>query len=256
MTDYDFPSRMSDDVSSENELYKKIYLGEEIDLALPSDKKEFGKIQDSDAVKVAKSLIHLDIPLDMKKGVVGILGYTKGIKAKLDTWESYSKATDDEKSKELKKIKRQIRERKLSNYIAFFGFTVTTASLLISPSAYLLGLFSLHSILLATFMFVANKQKVKPWGNVFDKATGNGLSRTLVRIFDKRFGKLLMTQVTVAGGKYGFIVDTNKKYLLTCEKKGYYMPDDHIEASSSREGLIKTEVALKKGIRVKKDASN
>ncbi|MFA7662928.1 MAG: hypothetical protein WCX88_03350, partial [Patescibacteria group bacterium] len=223
-------------------IYQKIYLGEEINL-LVEDKDQ--KIETKS--KDDESLINFDVPMDLKNGLVGVLGYTKKIKTKFDNWESYKQATVKEKNEELKKIKQQIRERKISNYIAFLGFGVTVVSLLISPSIYLLGLLLLHTILLTTFVFLAHKPGSRPWGKVFDQDDKQGISHALVRLFDKKFGKLLMTQVTISDGHYGFLVDREKQYLLTSEKEDYQMVDGQLEVESNSDGLIKKEIALERG---------
>ena len=246
--DYDFPSKTSINLEASGNIYKKMYFGGEIDLSSQKidSQTAFGTAKVSQSERLTKSLINYDIPVDLKHGLVGVLGYSKKIKTKLDTWDEYRKATVNEKSAELKRIKRQIFEKKASSYIAFFGFTITTVSLLISPSAYMLGLFSLHSILLATFIFFAHKHKAVPWGKVFDKESGKGVSKALVRLFDIRFGKLLMTQVTVSNGRYGFMAAEKEKYMLTGEKDGYRMTKDFLEVEGDSEGLVKKEIEIEK----------
>lgn len=234
--DYNFPAEPPYEINEyKDEVYRKSYYGGVISLA--SQKEDGGDKENA-------NVINLDIPLDLDSGVVKIPGYTKSIKAELDTWDKYSHATEKERSNELKRIQKKARERKISNYIAFFGFAITTVSLLVSPSVYLLAIFALHSLLLATFIFLANKNAAKSWGYVFDKISKEGITKAVVRLFDRKRGKLLMTQVTSKEGNYGFLAEPKGKYYVTAEKEKYQMVEDKLEVKGGEEGVIKKDVEM------------
>jgi hypothetical protein len=95
------------------------------------------------------------------------------------------------------------------------------------------------------FKRLAAPTKAKEWGIVYDPATGKSLDRVVVRIFDKKFNKLLETQATDANGKYGFFVRRNV-YYLTAEKDGYekYVSQD-IDLSEKDEALVDQNIPLK-----------
>lgn len=95
------------------------------------------------------------------------------------------------------------------------------------------------------FKRLAAPSKAKEWGIVYDSAVGKPLERVVVRIFDKKFNKLLETQVTDANGKYGFFVRRNV-YYLTAEKEGYekYVSQD-IDLSEKDEALVDQNIPLK-----------
>jgi len=55
---------------------------------------------------------------------------------------------------------------------------------------------------------------------VYDAKERKTLDRVIVRIFDKKFNKLLETQITDNNGKYGFFAG-HSVYYVTAEKLGY-----------------------------------
>ena len=59
-----------------------------------------------------------------------------------------------------------------------------------------------------------------PFGTVYDAATGQPLAQTIVRLSDKRFNKLIETQITSPKGRYAFIVNRGD-FRLMIEKPGY-----------------------------------
>ncbi|MBT7348797.1 carboxypeptidase regulatory-like domain-containing protein, partial [Candidatus Falkowbacteria bacterium] len=71
------------------------------------------------------------------------------------------------------------------------------------------------------FSRLAKGDKPKSWGIVRDLENKKTLSRTIVRVFETKFNKLLDTQVTDGKGRYAFLVG-NQEYYVTAEKPGYY----------------------------------
>ena len=111
---------------------------------------------------------------------------------------------------------------------------VPTASLLLAQ----VGVYML-------FRKIGTPLKAKSWGSVLDVTTRKPVSSVIVRIFDKKFNKLLETQVTDRNGKYGFFVKRNV-YYITAEKQGFekYVSSD-INLMSKDSAIIDQDIELK-----------
>ena len=130
--------------------------------------------------------------------------------------------------------------------VAFLSVVFAVVALVISPSLQL-ALITLSQVgLFLLFKRISVKTKAKEWGIVYDEATRQPLLRVVVRIFDKKFNKLLETQVTDANGKYGFFV-RRSVYYVTAEKEGYekYTSPD-IDLSTKDEAIVDQPVSLKR----------
>lgn len=81
---------------------------------------------------------------------------------------------------------------------------------------------------------------------VYDAASRQTLGQTVVRIFDKRFNKLLETQVTDKDGRYAFFTGPNV-YTVTAEKPGYEkFQSKDIDLTKGDERVVKEPIQLKK----------
>jgi hypothetical protein len=145
-----------------------------------------------------------------------------------------------------KKILLRKTLRNLQQNIAFFTIIAAVIALAIKPSVQvaLLTLAQVGSYFL--FRRLATPVKPKEWGIAYDEDTRQPLDRVIVRIFDKKFNKLLETQVTDTNGKYGFFVRRNV-YYVTAEKEGYlkYTSPD-IDLSAKDEALVDQSLSLKR----------
>jgi hypothetical protein len=94
------------------------------------------------------------------------------------------------------------------------------------------------------FRRLALPRPVKNWGSAVDAKTRKPLGGVVVRIFDKKFNKLLETQVTGNGGTYGFFV-RRSVYYVTAEKSGYqtYTSVD-IDLTKMDETLVDWPISL------------
>jgi hypothetical protein len=81
----------------------------------------------------------------------------------------------------------------------------------------------IHIIVLAFFARVVWGKRGAPWGTVYDARTGKPIGLAVVRIYSKRYGDLLETQVTDRKGRFGFLVGP-QIYRLTSEKPEYIFP--------------------------------
>ncbi len=142
--------------------------------------------------------------------------------------------------------------RMIQQDVAFLTVLIAVVSLVISPSIQL-ALITLSQVgLFFLFKRISVKTKAKEWGIVYDEATRKPLLRVIVRIFDKKFNKLLETQVTDANGKYGFFV-RRSVYYVTAEKEGYekYTSPD-VDLSTKDEAIVDQSLPLKRIVEIVK----
>lgn len=132
----------------------------------------------------------------------------------------------------------------LRHSVAFSGVLFGMVVLVVTPSAPSAFLLLAQIGIYLLFRRLALPVKAKSWGITFDARSRKPVGGVIVRIFDKKFNKLLETQVTDANGKYGFFVRRNV-YYVTAEKKGYkrYQSPD-IDLSAMDEALVDQNVSL------------
>lgn len=119
-----------------------------------------------------------------------------------------------------KKIIYRYILRKLQHLLAFSGVIVAAISLIISPSWLIAFILVIQILFYLLFRKLALPAKSKPWGRVYDARTRQPVQSAVVRIFDRKFNKLLETQLTDDRGRYGFFAGQNTFYI-TVEKAGY-----------------------------------
>ncbi len=110
--------------------------------------------------------------------------------------------------------------RRFQSFVSSISVFVTLGALIISPSLLMLGMLIGQILVYLLFHRLAAAGKPKGWGIVYDAGTRRPIGQTVVRIFDKKFNKLLETQVTDRRGSYGFFAQKNV-YFMTADKPGY-----------------------------------
>ncbi len=110
--------------------------------------------------------------------------------------------------------------RRFQHSLGAVSLFVTAIALAISPSWFLLGLLLIQILTYILFRRLALPKKPKGWGMVYEGKTRKPMGKSIVRIFDRKFNKLLETQVTDNRGNYGFFANKNV-YFITAEKTGY-----------------------------------
>lgn len=110
--------------------------------------------------------------------------------------------------------------RKFQHLLGLSSVLIMAVALVISPSWWMAGLFGAQILVYLLFRRLALPKKPKGWGIIYEAKTRKPIGTTVVRIFDKKFNKLLETQVTDGHGNYGFFAQKNV-YFITAEKKGY-----------------------------------
>ena len=96
------------------------------------------------------------------------------------------------------------------------------------------------------FRRLAIPAQAKPWGRVYDASNDRALRNVVVRIFDKKYNKLLETIVTDGKGRFGFFADKNLFYV-TAEKLGYakFTSEDIDLTKTNRETVVDFNIGLK-----------
>lgn len=132
--------------------------------------------------------------------------------------------------------------------IAWVGFGITLFSLYLSPRWYVWALAGIHVLFLVIFWRLALPLKVKSWGIVYDADTEQPVGRTVARLFNAKFNKLVSTQITDHRGRYYFLAGDDE-YYVTYEH-GAYQPHqtETIDLSGKDIANITIDVGLKKPV--------
>lgn len=118
------------------------------------------------------------------------------------------------------KILRQLFWLKFQHGMSIVSLILAGGFLIIKPSLITGGVTAVQIGLYFMFRHLAITRKPKSWGIVYDMGQKIPLARAVARIFDKKFNKLLETQVTDKTGKYAFLVGKNEYYVVF-EHPGY-----------------------------------
>jgi hypothetical protein len=144
------------------------------------------------------------------------------------------------------KIIWQGRLRRAQGLVSAVGTAVAVGAFVIAPSVLTGGLFGVQLVSYFLFRRLAMSPKPKDWGIAYDTVSKQPLERAIIRVFDKKFNKLLETQITDQKGKYGFFAGKGL-YYITAEKVGYdkfISPD--IDLRQAKEAIIDQKVGLSK----------
>ena len=141
-------------------------------------------------------------------------------------------------------IKKYLRQ--LQHAVALLSVVVTLFALFIAPSMLLAAMFVGQVLTYLLFRRIALPGKPKGWGVVYDAKSRRPLGRSVVRIFDKKYNKLLETQVTDAKGIYGFFA-TENVFFVTAQKAGYgaYSSED-IDLTGKKKSVVDEHIPLQK----------
>ena len=152
----------------------------------------------------------------------------------------------DVKEETPKAIIRKLRWRKLQSVVGVAGLFAGVAALVIDPSPLMAGFAVFQVATYAMFRRLAIPPKPKRWGIVYDTDGKKPLAKAVVRIFDKKFNKLLETQITSSDGTYGFLA-AKSVYYLTAEKAGYErFTSTDINFAQAKDTFIDQRFSLKR----------
>ena len=149
-----------------------------------------------------------------------------------------------EKIETPKEVLRNKKMMSLRTVGSFVTVPLAFVACLISPSALNVGLAVVQFGIFILFIRLSRAHKPKEWGSIVDPRI-TPVSGAVVRIFDKKFNKLLETQVTPSNGRYGFLVGKNT-YYVTVEKPGF---EKHVSSDLTVEsedtGIVHSQITLK-----------
>ncbi|MEW6408046.1 MAG: SdrD B-like domain-containing protein [Patescibacteria group bacterium] len=232
--DYDFPSKILGKARRDSD-FNNLYFGEVI---------ATGPI--SDIHKKEKGIIAFNVPIDSKLGMIQSPDLPhRPIYSKIKTKEDFAKLSEKGKKKENQKIFLALTLRRLNYFFGFLGPILAFISLILIPSLLTLIFFIVHLILLSIFLKLARGKKILPWGKTYELKTKEGLSKTLIRLFDEKYGRLLATTVTKSGGRYSFLTG-KENYIVIPYKQNYYFPDQKVKVKPTRERFVKEDLGMKK----------
>ncbi|MFA7654092.1 MAG: hypothetical protein WCX97_03570 [Candidatus Magasanikbacteria bacterium] len=144
--------------------------------------------------------------------------------------------------------------RRLQITLARLGLIIALVSLYIAPVWYMWVLLAAHIIAWLVFRRLARPVKAKGWGIVYDADSRQPLGRTIARLFDSRFNKLVATEITDRHGRYSFLAGDSQFYV-TYENKGYQQKQtDVIDLSGQEQGTLALDVGLNKSSEPKVDS--
>ena len=142
------------------------------------------------------------------------------------------------------KLKKAFSKHKLKFAIAIIGPILGLIAFILSPTTFTFVLLVINLVLFALFQRLANKKRVS-WGKTYDVATKKPLPKTVIRLFDTRYNRLLLTDISKNDGRYGFLVG-NDRYIITSEKDNYKLPQGKIEVSGDKTGVVSQDLGLDK----------
>jgi len=153
---------------------------------------------------------------------------------------------EDQKAKPLLKIRLGRLGRSLQVIFSWLGLAVTVVALYISPAWYMWVLLISHLFIFFVFRRLAMPRKPKGWGVVYGESGKKPLGKTIARLFDSKFNKLISTQVTDKKGRYTFLAGDNK-YYVTFEHDKYDLKNTgEINLQGKEEGVVAVDINLEK----------
>ena len=237
--DYEYPSRMLEgaerDIIYQNLYYYQIIA---IDPSLTSIQRK------KERIILPREVINLNIPLDPHQKTVFSPGLTYGTKSRISYLSDFLGLSRRERNKENQALISSYKKAALRRSVSNIGPVLGFICFILSPSWYTFSLFIVQLLVCFLFRRLALRRQPKPWGKVKDRKTDRGLDLAVLRLFNKRYGRLLLTQVTPRKGRYGFLVG-KENYLLTCERQGYQTPPK-LEILGTKEGIVRKDIGMRK----------
>ncbi|MBI5728996.1 MAG: hypothetical protein HY983_02000 [Candidatus Magasanikbacteria bacterium] len=136
--------------------------------------------------------------------------------------------------------------RRMQIILSWLGMVTTAVSLYLSPRWYVWAMLGGHILLFIIFRRLAVPPKVKSWGIVYDGTTKKPVGRTVARLFNFQFNKLVATQVTDGRGRYYFLAGDNQYYVTYDHPEYAPSKTDVIDLSGKEAENIAIDIALKK----------
>jgi len=229
---YTFPSRYLEGKKADAN-YHDLYYGSLISANSDQELKETGHIA-------------VNVPLDPQEGYVFNQTYPRRpIKTPIRNLRDTATLPAQQIEREDQRILHSAWWRKANQIAAYIGPVLGLVSFIVSPTWLTFAFLLLHIILLILFNRLALGRSAKPWGKVFNVANKGSLSRSVVRLFDSKYGKLLLTTVSKSDGRYGFLVG-QETYSLVPFKEGYKFPPQKAEIIGAKEQVVRKDLGMEK----------
>lgn len=116
-------------------------------------------------------------------------------------------------------IRRHVR-RNVQRVLAYAGLVLAALAVVYAWNWQTWVLLGVHLLLFLVFRRLTERPWGRRWGIVSDESTRNPLQRSVVRLVDARFGRVVETQVVDRRGEYGFVVGRSK-FRLFSDREGY-----------------------------------
>ncbi|MFH0830798.1 MAG: carboxypeptidase-like regulatory domain-containing protein [Parcubacteria group bacterium] len=142
-------------------------------------------------------------------------------------------------------LRRQTR-RTIHAGLAYGGLTLGAVSTIVAWTWQAWAIFAAHVILFLIFERLTYRPYGRPWGSVHDQVTGYPLGRSVVRILDTRFNRVLETVVADREGQYSFIVGANV-YRLFGDRSAYEPYRGQPFKVRQRNGTVAQDITMRPG---------
>lgn len=196
---------------------------------------------DPEAGKISRN-----IPMDLEEGKsYGADSDVKTLPTKVKNIDDYNRMSEAEKLADSQRIKRHLLFKKINRFIAYIGPLYALVSFFINPSLLTFVFLMIHALLLLIFIRLAKTNRLQSWGRSYELKSSKGIANSVVRLFDQKYGKLLLTTLSKSDGRYGFLTGPNN-YLLSAYKNNYEMPEGKLEIVSKENGVVKKDIGMKK----------
>ncbi len=143
-----------------------------------------------------------------------------------------------------KDIIRRKQWRLFQRVVSASSLVVAAGAVIIQPTPAMFVFTGVQIVVFLLFHRLAIPPKPKNWGIAYDGHTRKPLKQAIVRIFDKKYNKLLETQLTDREGKYAFLAGKNV-YYVTADHAGYnrFVSKD-VDLRAESLGIVREPLAL------------
>jgi hypothetical protein len=147
-----------------------------------------------------------------------------------------------------RQILKEHTSKLIQQTVSLIGIVLSLFSLVVAPSVGIAVVFVIHVLLYTAFYKLAHRKLPTVFGVVAEAKTGKPLGKTVVRIFDYAYNKLVDTHITDTKGRYAALVGPSV-YYATFEKPTYQVAktpplDYSSEKTKGLGGIITQSIVL------------
>lgn len=218
---------------------------EQLTLSASNQREYAGQVIEISSQAKESSPINVRIALQRVEGFAEVSHSTKPVWLALTNRTRWEAASDAERRQDDQRIRSAQFWRNVAHILSFVGPIVGLFILWFDPSWLHAALFVLHIILFWFFRRLARKREGSPWGRVQDVESGQSISGAVVRLFDQKHGRLLLSRVTSRSGQYGFLVGDGE-YTVLGQKEGYEARRPFIPVRGAIEAVVNEDILLQR----------